>query len=197
MVDTPEPPGAGLPSIDDAHLRSAMLVEVALAAGRGDPESLTALIRDTSRAVWRACAALVDGDTADDLTQETYLRAIRSIGSYRGESDPRGWLLTIARRVCAEEVRRRQRARSAMAELAVSHDLVQDETASGSAALWQALARLPAAQREAIGLTAILGLSYAEAAQVCGCAIGTIRSRVFRARADLMASLGPDGHGSR
>ena len=166
------------------------LTLVALAAGRGDEVALSELVTRTSAVVWRVCAALVDRGSADDLSQDTYLRAVRSLGSYRGESDPLPWLLTIARRVCAEEIARRQRHRLTTTRLAAERS-VPAVDAVGRVELLDALARLPARRREAIVLTCVVGLSYADAAAVCDCPVGTIRSRVARARADLADALWP------
>ncbi len=175
-------------SLDPARAREE-LVGLARAAGRGNTGALTELVRRTSPTVWRACAALVDRASAEDLTQETYLRAMRSLPGFRGECDPTRWLLTIARRACAEEIARRQRGRATLDRLATQrHPAAADP--AGMAGLTDALARLRPERREALVLTAIAGLSYAEAAQVCGCPIGTIRSRVARARTDLIAWLG-------
>src|SRR5699024_8588501 len=66
---------------------------------------------------------------------------------------------------------------------------------SGRVELQQAVAALESDRREALVLTRMLGLSYAEAAEVCECAVGTIRSRVFRARAELLDSLTGRGRG--
>ena len=99
------------------HRPAPDLIDVARAAGRGDERALSELIRRASPIVWRACAGLVDRGCADDLTQDTFVRAIRSLPSYRGESDPTRWLLTIARRVCAEEIDRRQRSRRLVARI--------------------------------------------------------------------------------
>jgi DNA-directed RNA polymerase specialized sigma24 family protein len=98
------------------------ITSLALAAGRGDRGALNEFIRATQRDVWRTVAHLADPSSADDLIQETYLRALRAL--------------------------------------------------PGS--------------RHALLLTQVLGLSYAEAAEVCGCPVGTIRSRVARARDDLL-----------
>jgi RNA polymerase sigma-70 factor (ECF subfamily) len=165
-------------------------VELATAAARGDAGAMERLVACTSTAVWRCCAALVDRASADDLTQDTYLRAMRSIHSYRGDADPSRWLVTIARRVCAEEIARRQRARSTATRLrAARSPRVVDPTTTADVV--DAMARLTPERREAFALTAIAGLSYAEAAQECGCPVGTIRSRVARARADLIEALWP------
>ena len=166
------------------------LSELALAAGRGDPDALTEFVTRTSAVVWRVCAALVDRASADDLAQDTYLRAVRSLPTYRAESPPLPWLLTIARRVCAEEITRRQRDRRTATRLAAERPVPAGD-AAGRVELLDALARLPRHRREALVLTCVVGLSYAEAAAVCGCPTGTIRSRLARARADLARSLWP------
>ena len=166
----------------------ADLIAVARAAGRGDGDALSELVTRTSRVVWRTCAALVDRGSADDLTQDTYLRAMRSLPSYRGDADPTRWLLTIARRVCAEEIRRRQSTRVVESRL-LAQWRPDHSDPNGLADLSDGLARLSVERREAFVLTAVAGLSYAEAAQVCGCPTGTIRSRVSRARSDLIELL--------
>jgi RNA polymerase sigma-70 factor (ECF subfamily) len=168
--------------------RGADLRLVALRAGGGDQAALGELIRHTSVTVWRACAALVDRGSADDLTQDTYVRAIRSLSAYRGESDPIRWLLTIARRVCADEIGRRRQARQAATRLSRERVPVAAES-TGEVDLADALGRLSPERREAFVLTAVAGFSYLEAAAVCECPVGTIRSRVARARADLIEAL--------
>lgn len=166
-------------------------VTLARAAARGDAVAMARLVECTSAVVWRTCAALVDRASADDLTQDTYLRAMRSIQTYRGDSDPSRWLVTIARRVCAEEIGRRQRDRNTVTQLSTRRaPRASDPTDAADIA--DALARLAPERREAFSLTAISGMSYAEAAQVCGCPIGTIRSRVARARAELIDALWPE-----
>jgi RNA polymerase sigma-70 factor (ECF subfamily) len=182
--------GRGAGSAADAarERKRRELIELARAAGRGDAQALAQLVRSTSPVVWRACAALVDRDSAEDLTQDTYLRAIRSLSSYRGESDPTRWLLTIARRVCAEEISRRQRARVLEGRLQAERNPDRSDP-HALADLGDVLGRLSDERREAFVLTAVAGLSYAEAAAVCECPIGTIRSRVSRARSDLIDLL--------
>ncbi len=164
------------------------LVELAQRAGHGDPVALSGLIRATSQQIWWACAALVDRESADDLAQETFLRAVRSLPGYRGEADPLRWLLTIARRVCAGEIARRQRARQIAARVAADSTASVPGPAMG-VEMAEAIARLPTARREAFLLTAVAGFSYAETAAVCGCPVGTVRSRISRARAELVDML--------
>ena len=169
------------------------LARIASDAAEGDPLAAAALVRATQSDVWRLCAALGDGQNADDLTQETYLRAFGSLHRFEHRSSVRTWLLSIARRVCADAVRSRRRRRLTLvrddADLeALGRTNGADRVGEG-AAVTDLLARLDPDRREAFALTQLLGLSYAEAAEVAGCPVGTIRSRVARARADLDAAL--------
>jgi RNA polymerase sigma-70 factor, ECF subfamily len=166
----------------------AELRDTALRAGQGNPNALTELIRATSGYVWTVCARLVDRESADDLVQDTYVRAVRSLPTYRGLADPATWLVTIARRVCADEIARRQRARHLDAQVRAERPSTSVEPAV-SVELADAIARLSPARREAFLLTVVAGFSYAEAAAVCDCPIGTIRSRVARAREELLNAL--------
>src|SRR5579862_1238048 len=93
------------------------LTRLARAAGRGDAAALAALIQRTQADVWRLCAHLVDPASADDLAQDTYLRAIGALKGFRGDAPVRTWLLTIARRVCAAEIGARLRDRRLAARL--------------------------------------------------------------------------------
>jgi RNA polymerase sigma-70 factor (ECF subfamily) len=162
----------------------------ALAARDGDRVAFAGFVRQTQGDVWRLCAHLVDPVSADDLTQETYLRAVTAIGRFRGDSSAKTWLLTIARRVCADAVRRRTRRRRALLRRGPEPDAVAPP--AGHVELQVVMAALAPDRRAAFTLTQVLGLSYEEAAQVVGCPVGTIRSRVARARADLVAALSAD-----
>jgi len=159
----------------------------ALAAGRGDPAALERLVRATQADVWRLCAHLGDREAADDLTQETYVRAWKALASFRGDSSARTWLLAIARRTVADHIRANRRRRR-VAEVAPIDTARPDETAAVDLSLL--IDRLDEDRRIAVYLTQVLGLSYAEAAEVCGCPIGTIRSRVARGRQELLDELG-------
>jgi RNA polymerase sigma-70 factor (ECF subfamily) len=127
---------------------------------------------------------------------------MRSLPGYRGDAPVVAWLGSIARRVCADDVRSRQRRRR-LRERLISN--VDDRVTSSSAgdastaAVHDVLATLDPDRREAFLLTQFAGLSYDEAATVIGCPIGTVRSRVARARADLVTALAADEamHGRR
>ena len=167
---------------------------LALAAARGNERALEAFIKATQQDVWRFVTYLSDMGNADDLTQETFLRAIGAIRRFSGRSSARTWLLAIARRVVADHIRQAQtrpRTTHGAEHLLDGHrhtrgfeDLVEVTTM---------IAGLTTEQREALLLTQLLGLSYADAAAVCGCPVGTIRSRVARARDALLADSERDG----
>jgi RNA polymerase sigma-70 factor (ECF subfamily) len=162
----------------------------ALRARRGDSSAATAFVRATQADVWRLCAHLGSSATADDLTQETYARAFASLHRFLGRSSAKTWLLSIARHVCADAVRRAVRERNRPVDtvrIAADH--------AESVTMRQLVAGLDPERREAFVLTQIVGLSYAEAAEVCDCPVGTIRSRVARARGDLVSGMGADRRG--
>src|SRR5947209_7605722 len=87
------------------------ITALALRARRGDAASASAFVRATQADVWRLCAALGSAQQADDLTQDTYARAFASLHRFQGRSSARTWLLSIARRVCADAVRSAVRER--------------------------------------------------------------------------------------
>jgi RNA polymerase sigma-70 factor (ECF subfamily) len=180
----------------------AALTELALRARAGDERAATQFVQHTQQQVWRMLVALSDRGVAEDLTQETYARAFRSLPGFRAESSVRAWLLSIARRVAADHVRRAIR-RPRIAALPDWQATAEQAGVADSPrfdehqALTALLAALTQERREAFVTTQILGLSYAEAAVVCECPVGTIRSRVARAREDLVAALAETGRAAR
>ena len=167
------------------------LTALALSAAGGDPVATTAFVRRTQPEVWRVCARLGSRADADDLTQEVYLRALPALARFRGDASARTWLLQITRHVCADHVRRSTRRRALRDRLArdVSPADLVEAPRTGELDLDDAIAHLAGDRRDAFVLTQVAGLSYAEAASVCDVPIGTIRSRVARARADLLDAL--------
>ena len=162
------------------------LQAAAARAATGDGTAFAALVRATQADVRRTCAILVDLDSADDLAQETYVRAHSALSSYVGTAPVRVWLLGIARNVCLQEIRGRARRRRLLHRLEPAN---HESSATGAIDLWQCIAALAIERREAFVLTQHLGFSYEDAAAICRCPIGTIRSRVARARDDLRAAL--------
>jgi RNA polymerase sigma-70 factor (ECF subfamily) len=170
------------PSIDDT-------TRYALLAGTGDAGAQAAFVRATQAEVWRFVAALVDPASADDLTQDTYLRAFRALPHFAGRSTARTWLLGIARRTCADHLRAVQRRRRLEARLARQRPETDLPDDTALLAITELLRRIPADRRSAFVLTQVVGLSYAEAAAIEDVPIGTIRSRVARARVTLVEAL--------
>jgi RNA polymerase sigma-70 factor, ECF subfamily len=166
------------------------LTRLAHAARLGDGAALEAFVSASYDQVWRFCAALAGPATADDLTQETFARCVPSLRRFRGDASALTWLLSIARHVCAGELRSRGKTRmTTVADRPEDPDWLAVPDAAGEVAVADLLARLDPDRRSAFVLTQVLGLPYAEAATVCGCPVGTIRSRVARAREDLIAMI--------
>ena len=132
-------------------------------------------------------------DQADDLVQEALLKAWDHLPSFQEGTNMRAWLFTILRNTFLSELRRRQGELSLDADIAIAIRL-------GSAAeqhgwmegrdFLKALAHLNPEQRETIILVGAEGFSYEEVAEICGCAVGTVKSRVNRARMRLAELLG-------
>ena len=169
----------------------------------GDEVARSAFVSRTIDDVWRYCAHLLDPSRADDATQATYLRALRSLHAFRGDSSPRTWLLGVARNTCLDE-RRASARRRRLLDRVTERAAIDARTSDGDLAAVEGdelLARLEPDRREAFVLTQLLGFSYDEAATTLGCPIGTVRSRVARARRDLLAAeagataTDDDGHG--
>lgn len=174
------------------------LTRLLVAAQAGDAAALDRFIGETQAEVWSLCRFLGDARDADDLAQEVYERVIKSLPRYRAEGPARGWLLTIARRVCSDHVRRAQRRRRR--DRAVLDDAHVQSAFSADTTLGvdldELLGRLDEDRRAAFVLTQVLGLYYDEAAEVIGCPVGTVRSRVSRARLDLAGMTGEQTGGT-
>jgi RNA polymerase sigma-70 factor (ECF subfamily) len=167
------------------------LSRLARQAQDGDGRALDAFVRATYDQVLRLCAAVVDAQSADDLSQETFTQAVRALPRFRGESSARTWLLAIAHHVCLDELRRRSARRGRHVPVPVDAGRWPAAGDGGDeVAVADLIGRLGPDRRAAFVLTQVLGLSYAEAARVCECPLGTVRSRVARARADLIELLG-------
>lgn len=131
-------------------------------------------------------------DRADDLVQETMLRALANIHSFQPGTNMSAWLFTILRNLFRSEYRKRRReVEDADGGYAERLTTPEEQTAHIQfGELRQALMKLSPDQREALILVGASGFSYEEAAKICDCAIGTIKSRVNRARLRLAEILG-------
>ncbi len=167
-----------------------------------DPALQSAMLAAVPRMRDFALSLCRKPDGVDDLVQEALTRAIANIGLFEPGTNMAAWLFTILRNNFINELCKRRR------EVADGgRDLIDTMTSQPDqdariqlGEFHDALSRLPRDQREAIMLVGGAGLSYDEAAKVCHCAVGTIKSRVFRARMRLAAlmsienpqDLGPD-----
>jgi RNA polymerase sigma-70 factor, ECF subfamily len=166
------------------------LTRTLLDAQRGDDAALERFVRATQHDVASLCRYLGDPDSVDDLVQETYQRAFVSLHRFRASGPAKHWLLTIARRTCADAARRRVRRRRLDQRVTtMAQDLDERPLDSSAAELDELLLLLDDDRRAAFVLTQLNGLRYDEAAAVLDVPIGTIRSRVSRAREQLLAAL--------
>ncbi|HEX8003297.1 MAG TPA: RNA polymerase sigma factor [Mycobacteriales bacterium] len=160
-------------------------------------DDFDAVVRDNADAVFGFVLRRVGRRTAaEDLAQETFLRAWRARRTLREEASVRAWLLSIALNVVRDDARRRSRR---VAEVPQPEHLDVPEPGSDPAArveggeslaaLRDALAALPARQREMFLLRERDGLSYADIAALLGCPVGTVMSGLSRARARLLEAV--------
>jgi len=148
-----------------------------------------------------------DPDEAADLTQDTFLRALRAIKGFRGDSELKTWLIRIAINESRNRFRwwkRRKRSETLSLDAAFGDtnvtvgDTIADRSISPEqaaldhereAALQNALLEIPAVYREALVLCDIEGLTYEETAAALGCGMGTVKSRISRGREELRRRL--------
>jgi RNA polymerase sigma-70 factor (ECF subfamily) len=173
----------------------------------GDKQAFGLLVSKYQRKLYRLLARLVrDPGEVEDLAQETFIKAYRALGSFRGESAFYTWLYRIGINTAKNYLAAQGRRVPASTGLDSSemesfeggerlHDLDTPErqlmTREIAQTVDEAMAALPAELREAIALRELEGLSYEDIANAMGCPIGTVRSRIFRAREAIAARLRP------
>ena len=166
-----------------------LLTSTALKARDGDRVALEGLMRLVQGDVWRLCKYMVDAQSADDLAQDALVKMIGSLHRVTAEHNVRAWTLGIARHTCLDEIRRRQRRRRLQKDYEGPRPLIAAPTDT-SIDLRELISSIDVDRRDAFVLTQLVGLSYEEVAAICECPIGTVRSRVARARLDLQALVG-------
>jgi RNA polymerase sigma-70 factor (ECF subfamily) len=138
--------------------------------------------------VYRLALRLVrDRPTAEDVTQEAFIHAYRSLGRFRGRSKFSTWLFRITRNCAVDAIRRRERQRRRDRAAAPEPEAAADPSLRAS--IDQAIEGLPGDLREAFVLIEVVGLSYREAGVVLGVLSGTLKSRMHRARRLLVTEL--------
>lgn len=158
-----------------------------------------ALVEEHADAVWKFAAWMLQHrEDAEDAVQETFIRAWRSLESFRGDASERTWLLAICRNVCIDRIRAKRHGDS-LDELhehgfePPSSAQEDPENIVDRLVLDAAVATLPRDEREAFLLVDALGMSSVEAGTVCGVPASTVRSRRHRAHQRLVAEIG-GGH---
>jgi len=129
---------------------------------------------------------------ADDLVQETLIKSWDKLATFEEGTNMKAWLFTILRNVFYSELRKRKREVEDVDGIMSARLAVQPEQPGHMDVcdFLDALQRLPTDQREALVLVGAEGFSYDDAAEISGCAVGTIKSRVSRARRQLSNILG-------
>jgi RNA polymerase sigma-70 factor (ECF subfamily) len=166
--------------------------ELVAQAQAGDERAFEALVRAHIDAVYgHALRFFGDPTAAEDATQEVFIKVFRSLGSFDGRSAFSTWLFRVTRNVCLDMARARTHV-PVPTDLS-DFDPPRTEDASDAVALGQAVEAavrtLPPEEREALGAIALFDLSYEQAAEALGVPVGTVNSRVFRARTALAVLL--------
>jgi RNA polymerase sigma-70 factor, ECF subfamily len=192
---------AGAIGWSDVDGQESALIERCTA---GDEAACAELVATHQRMVYGLAFHLLgDRDEALDLSQEVFLRVFRTLGSFRGQSALRTWIYRIVINLARNRQRWwRRRFRSSQVslddhlqqcgDLESTAEVLPDRLLASkevSARIWQALDRLPFDQRTALILREIDGLRYEEIAFSLGIAVGTVKSRLTRARQALRAEL--------
>ncbi len=164
-------------------------------AKRGDQDGIRMLVeRYERRVIGLAWGLLGNRSDAEDVAQEAFLRAFRSIGSFRGQSSFRTWLFQIALNAARTFRRTREGRREDTRGGAMDFDTTPGPESLERAVITRdrvrhALAALPPDLREAVVLRDVNGLDYREIAEALEIPMGTVESRIFRGRARLKRAL--------
>lgn len=172
-------------------------LELAQAAARGDEAAFVAIIRAHADAVYgHALRFFGDPYAAEDATQEVFIKVFRTIGSYDGRSRLSTWLYRVTHNACLDMARSGRRTPQPVDPVTIEPMPAADfaDDVAFTNALEQAVATLSPEDRDALGAVTLFGLSYQEAASALDVPVGTVKSRVFRARRALAAILlAPEG----
>ena len=213
MIDSPPsvPSDAGLV---DAPVGAAGLGEVDFQLVQrtlaGDQKAFELLVIKYQRRIERLIGRMVrDVDLVEDIAQETFIRAYRALHQFRGEAQFYTWLYRIAVNTAKKALGDMKRdllvTESALHSSSDDDEIdrdrnepISDETPESvlaaneiAAAVAAAMDALPAELRQAVTLREIEGMSYEEIAEIMDCPIGTVRSRIFRAREAISARIKP------
>ena len=173
--------------------------ELVAAALTGDERAFETLVRSHADAVYgHALRFFGDHAAADDATQEVFIKMFRSLASFDGRSAFSTWLFRVTRNVCLDIARAGKHRPVPTDPVDLKAPVVRDfsDDVVLSRTVEAAIRALPAEERDALGAVTLFGLSYKEAASAFDVPVGTVKSRVFRARRTLTRTLEPDGGGA-
>jgi len=173
----------------DAHGLCASDFELLQRARQGDTAAFHELVDRHAEGLYRlACALTGQSAEAEDVMQETLLGAFQRMGSFRGRSSVKTWLVSILNRQAARRHRTRLR-RPAVRLETLSREPAEQRSLDARLDVTEALGRLSPEHRQVLVLREMEGMTYAEIAEVLGVPLGTVESRLFRARQELKTHL--------
>jgi RNA polymerase sigma factor (sigma-70 family) len=187
------PPEHAVSGEDLARRRALEDEWIAVRCQLGEREAFNELIQRWHGPIWHYVRSLTDDEAAQDIVQDVWLRVLRGIGGLRDPARLRAWLFGIAHRTWIDTLRKKYAVTIADIDEADQHELpdpvVPEEREQELAALEQQLSRLPPIEREALTLFYLRELSLQEIAQALDIPVGTVKSRLHRARAMLRREL--------
>jgi RNA polymerase sigma-70 factor (ECF subfamily) len=178
---------------ENARQRDAGLVS---AAKEGNMNAFEELVRAHSDAVYgHGLRFFGEPQAAEDVVQEVFIKVYRTLDSFEGDAAFSTWLFRVTRNTCLDMLRQGKRRPVPVDPVDLSAGSTPDHSGRviDSATLEKAMQAVPQEDREALGAVTLFGLSYAEAAESIGVPVGTVKSRVFRARRTLVSVMGMGG----
>ena len=172
---------------------------------QGDRDAMSKLVNYYAPDVHRFIFSMLrDADATDDLAQDTFIRMVTNISSYEHRAPFKSWLFRIAVNVCRDHLRKKK-VRRIVSRFAIDRDsgeeqefadespnpLRQVQSLEQRELIEKALQKLPASSRQVFVLREMQEFSYEEIAQALGWRLGTVKSRLFRARKELAELIGP------
>jgi RNA polymerase sigma-70 factor, ECF subfamily len=176
----------GGPVDASGQVSDAILVE---AARDGDLEAFEAIVRRHQATIYQVAQRLLDSPAdAQDVTQDTFVRAWRGLAGFRGDSAVSTWLYRIVTRRCLDVLATRRPTQELAEDVETIADEPPDrvELRERLRAVTRAIATLPAEQRVALTLREFEGLSYQEVADILGVGVPAVKGRIHRARLAVM-----------
>lgn len=161
---------------------------------RGDSSAFDALFDRHIRGVRSLVVRTIGQEAADDVTQEVFVQVFRSLGRFRGKSSLRTWIYAITMNQCRDHIRHRSRQPSVSffddtEEMFLTEQVSDPMTRLTLTEIERAISLLSEAERAAVELHYVQGLSYSEMAKVFQCPTGTIKARIHSAIAKLRRKL--------